>query len=191
MKALAVHFSGRGSNLDAIATATESGVLAGVARVAVAVSNQPDAGGLAVARAHGVPTAVVESKGLAREAFDAALVRALAPHAPDLVVLAGFMRVLSKVFLGAYPGRVVNIHPADTAAHKGLHGYEWAFAQQLPETWVTVHLVDEGLDTGPVVRRARVDLRGVQTEADVVARGLAVEHALYPQAIAALLAQTR
>ena len=191
MMALAVLFSGRGSNLSAIATATETGVLKGIARVAVAVSNQPDAGGLAVARAHGIPTAVVESKGLAREAFDAALVRTLQPHAPDLVVLAGFMRVLSKVFLGAYPGRVVNIHPADTAAHQGLHGYEWAFAQQLAETWVTVHLVDEGLDTGPVVQQGRVDLRGVQSEADVISRGLAVEHVLYPQAIAALLTRSR
>jgi phosphoribosylglycinamide formyltransferase-1 len=191
MKALAVLFSGRGSNLDAIATATETGVLKGLARVTLAVTNKPDAGGIAVARAHGIPVATVASQGLAREAFDAELVRVLAPHAPDLVVLAGFMRVLSPVFIGAFPGRVVNIHPADTAAHRGLHGYEWAFAQQLPETWVTVHLVDEGLDTGPVVTKGRVDLRGAATEAEVVARGLAVEHVLYPQAIAALLTQSQ
>jgi len=104
-----------------------------------------------------------------------------------LVVLAGYMRILSPAFIQPFAGRIINIHPADTHLHQGLHAYEWAFENKLPETKITVHLVDEGLDTGPVLAQKTVDLRGVDTLAEVERRGLAVEHEVYAQTLAELI----
>ncbi|MBM4345085.1 MAG: phosphoribosylamine--glycine ligase [Deltaproteobacteria bacterium] len=184
----AVLFSGRGSNLGALAAATQpNGPLRGLATLALALSNRPDAAGIAVAQSHGIPIAVLPSKGLDREAHDAQVVDALRAADIELVLLAGYMRVLSPVFVRAFAGRIFNIHPADTRAHQGLHGYDWAWQQRLAQTWVTVHLVDEGLDTGPIVAQAPVDLAGCTSLSDVEARGLAVEHTLYAQAVAGWL----
>ena len=187
-KRLALLFSGRGSNLEALARSASCGVLAPLAEVAVAFSNRPDAPGLAAARGLGLPTLCLPSKGRERETFDLELADLLASYRPDWLALAGYLRVLSPAFVRRFSGHIVNVHPADTRAHQGLHGYRWAFEQGLAQTLVTVHLVDEGLDTGRILAQRPVDLRGVGTLEEVERRGLAVEHALYPEALAALLA---
>ena len=188
---LAILISGRGSNMLALLEATKTGVLQGLAEVAVVFSNQPDALGLEAAAAHGCPVAALPSQGRHREAFDAEAAQLLQQYQPDLVVLAGYMRILSPAFIQPFAGRILNIHPADTHQHQGLHAYEWAFDNQLPETKITVHLVDEGLDTGPVLMQQTVDLRGADTLAEVERRGLAVEHELYARALADLIQNKR
>ena len=184
---LAILLSGRGSNMLAVARATQTGILRDLAEVAVVFSNRPDAPGLAAAGALGCPTAALPSEGRPRAAFDTEAAALLQQYRPDFVVLAGYMRILSPAFIQPFAGRIVNIHPADTNQHQGLHAYEWAFDNRLPETKITVHLVDEGLDTGPVLAQQTVDLRGADTLAEVERRGLAVEHELYAQALADLI----
>ena len=186
---LAILLSGRGSNMVALVEAVRHGVLRGVAEVAVVFSNHPDAPGLAVAAALGCPTASLAAQGKPRAAFDAEVAALLQTYQPDCLLLAGYMRILSPGFVRAFAGRIVNIHPADTHQHQGLHAYEWAFENHLPETKITVHLVDEGLDTGPILAQATVDLRGADTLAEVERRGLAVEHRFYAETIAEMLCQ--
>jgi len=184
---LAILLSGRGSNMLALAEAVRAGALRGLAEVAVVFSNDPAAPGLAAAADLGLPTASLPSKGRKREAFDLEVVELLGAYRPDYVVLAGYMRVLSPAFVRAFAGRIVNIHPADTHQHQGLHAYEWAFDNHLAETKITVHLVDEGLDTGPVLAQHVVNLVGAATLEEVQRRGLAVEHELYAETLAVLI----
>ena len=185
---LAILLSGRGSNMLALAEAVRAGALRGLAEVAVVFSNDPAAPGLEAAAGLGLPTASLYSKGRKREAFDLEVVEMLRAYRPDYVVLAGYMRVLSlHVHVQAFAGRIVNIHPADTHQHQGLHAYEWAFDNRLPETKITVHLVDEGLDTGPILAQRVVNLIGADTLAEVQRRGLAVEHKLYAETLAKLI----
>ena len=184
---LAILLSGRGSNMLALVEATKTGALRGLAEVVVVFSNQPEAFGLEAAAALGCPVASLPSQGRKREAFDADAAQLLQQYQPDLVVLAGYMRILSPAFIQPFAGRIVNIHPADTQQHQGLHAYEWALENHLPETKITVHLVDEGLDTGPVLAQQAVDLRGADTLAEVERRGLAVEHELYARALSELI----
>ena len=171
----------------ALVDAVQHGILCGMAEVAVVFSNKPDAPGLETAAALGCPTASLSSQGRQRAEFDAEVVEVLRQYQPDYVVLAGYMRILSPMFIRAFAGRILNIHPADTHQHQGLHAYEWAFENQLPETKITVHLVDEGLDTGPILAQHPVDLRGAETLAEVERRGLVVEHRLYAETLAGLL----
>lgn len=184
---LAILLSGRGSNMLALAGAVRAGVLQGLAEVAVVFSNDPAAPGLDSAAALGLPTASLPSKGRKREEFDLQVVAILQEYQPDYVVLAGYMRVLSPAFVRAFAGRIVNIHPADTQQHQGLHAYDWAFDNHLAETKITVHLVDEGLDTGPILAQQVVNLVGADTLAEVQRRGLAVEHVLYAEALRDLI----
>ena len=184
---LAILLSGRGSNMLALAEAVRAGVLHGVAEIAVVFSNDPAAPGLESAAALGLPTASLSSKGRKRESFDLEVVAVLQKYQPDYVVLAGYMRVLSPAFVRAFAGRIINIHPADTHQHQGLHAYEWAFDNRLAETKITVHLVDEGLDTGPILAQRVVNLVGADTLVEVQRRGLAVEHTLYADTLAALI----
>ncbi|MCB2376469.1 phosphoribosylglycinamide formyltransferase [Hymenobacter sp. BT635] len=184
---LAILLSGRGSNMVALVKAVHSGVLQNLAEVAVVFSNKPDAPGLETAAALGCATASLSSQGRKRAEFDAEVVEVLNQYRPDYIVLAGYMRILSPTFIRAFAGRILNIHPADTHQHQGLHAYEWAFENQLPETKITVHLVDEGLDTGPVLAQHPVDLQGADSLAEVERRGLAVEHSLYADTLARLI----
>ncbi|MGI4887078.1 MAG: phosphoribosylglycinamide formyltransferase [Janthinobacterium lividum] len=188
---LAILLSGRGSNMLALVHATQAGALRELAEVAVVFSNQPAAPGLAAAAALGCPTAALPSQGRKRAEFDAEAATLLQQYRPDWVVLAGYMRILSPAFIQPFAGRILNIHPADTHQHQGLHAYEWAFENRLPETKITVHLVDEGLDTGPVLAQQTVDLRGAATLAEVERRGLAVEHELYARVLAELIEARR
>ena len=185
---VAILLSGRGSNMVALVEQVQDGILRDRCEVAAVLSNKPDAAGLAKASALGVPTIGLESRGKRRSAFDRELLDALEPLAPDWIVLAGYMRILTPQVIRRYPGHIVNIHPADTRRHQGLHGYEWAWEQRLDSTTVTVHVVDEGLDTGPILAQREVDLRGATSLADVERRGLAVEHVFYAQILHGLLA---
>ena len=184
---LAILLSGRGSNMLALLEATKTGVLQGLAEVVVVFSNKPDAFGLEAAAALGCPVASLLSQGRKRETFDADAAQLLQQYQPDWVVLAGYMRILSPAFIQPFAGRIINIHPADTHQHQGLHAYEWAFDNKLSETKITVHLVDEGLDTGPILAQQTVDLRGADTLAEVERRGLAVEHEVYAETLKHLI----
>jgi phosphoribosylglycinamide formyltransferase-1 len=180
---VAILISGRGSNMVALAEQARSGVLADCAEVVVVASNKPEAAGLAKAQALGLETAALSAAGKRRSIFDAELLQLLERFAPDWIVLAGYMRILTPRVVRRYPGRIVNIHPADTREHQGLHGYDWAWENRLPSTRITVHVVDEGLDTGPILAQREVDLRGAQSLEEVERRGLAVEHGFYAEVL--------
>jgi phosphoribosylglycinamide formyltransferase 1 len=174
--AVVVLISGRGSNLEAL-------LGAGIP-VAAVISNRADAKGLELARARGVPTEVVEHKAYAtREAFDAALAQAIDRHAPQLVALAGFLRVLTPGFVDRYAGRLMNIHPSLLPAFTGLHTHERALAAGVKVHGCTVHFVTAELDHGPIVLQAAVRVHPDDTPERLAARVLAQEHVAYPRAV--------
>lgn len=185
---VAILISGRGSNMVALAQQAIDGPLADLAEIVLVASNNPDAAGLDRARALGLSTAAASPRGKRRSVFDRELLDLLEPFAPDWIVLAGYMRVLTPRVIRRYPGRIVNIHPADTRLHQGLHGYEWAWENRMDSTLITVHVVDEGLDTGPILAQREVDLRGVESLEQVEQRGLAVEHGFYAAVLEDLFA---
>jgi phosphoribosylglycinamide formyltransferase-1 len=152
------------------------------ARPVLVLSNDPDAGGLAKARDLGVPTAAVDHRayGPDRPAFESALQDALAPHAPDLLCLAGFMRILTPGFVGTWAGRMLNIHPSLLPLYPGLHTHARALANGDREHGCTVHEVTEQLDHGPILGRARVPVLPGDSPDTLGARVLAQEHLLYP-----------
>lgn len=188
MKKIAIFISGRGSNMEAIAREAQTGILQGVAEVVLVFSNNADAVGLQIAHQLGIPTLCIPSDGKKRLAFDNDVITALRNYVIDYIVLAGYMRVLSPAFIQAFPNRIVNIHPADTRQHQGLHAYEWAWQNRLERTFITVHYVNEGVDTGDILAQYPVDLAGCQTLEEVEKRGLAVEHRAYSETLAKLLA---
>ncbi len=182
MKNIVVLISGRGSNMEAIvqACATEGWN----ARIAAVVSNQPEASGLAFARARGIATAVVDHREHAsREAFDAALREAIDAFAPSLLVLAGFMRILTPGFVSHYAGRMVNVHPSLLPAFTGLHTHRRAIEAGCKAAGATVHFVTAELDHGPIIAQAVVPVLPGDTEETLAARVLAREHVLYPRAV--------
>ena len=186
---LGVLVSGRGSNLQAILDAIAAGRCP--ARVAVVASDRKDCAALDRARRAGVPAVHLDPAAWPdRAAFDRALARALDEHGVELVCLAGYMRVLSPEFVRRYPGRILNVHPALLPAFPGLHAVRQALEHGVKVAGATIHLVDEGVDTGPIVLQAAVPVREDDTEADLTARIQAEEHRLYPEAIR-LLAEGR
>ena len=185
MKKVGVLVSGRGSNLQALVDAARRGELGG--EVAVVVSNVEDAPGLDRARQAGIPAVFRDHRGMKREAFDAEVVEVLRAHGVDLVCLAGFMRLLSPVFVRAFPGRILNIHPALLPAFPGLDAQHRALEHGVKVSGATVHLVDEGLDSGPIVAQEAVPVRSTDTPETLAARILEAEHRLYPRAVRLLL----
>ncbi len=174
--------SGRGSNLQAIIDAIEAGKLD--CRLAVVVSDRADAQALERALKHGAPGIFVDPKSYAnREVFDQAVLGVLAEHRVELVCLAGYMRVLSPTFVRALPGQIMNIHPALLPAFPGLHAQRQALQYGVKVSGATVHFVDEGVDTGPIICQVAVPVREDDTEETLAARILAEEHQLYPRAI--------
>ena len=171
-----VLISGRGSNLQAI---LDAGI-----PVSAVISNRADAAGLALAARRGVPTAVVEHRRFAtREAFDAALAAEIDRHSPRLVVLAGFMRILTPGFVAKYAGRIVNIHPSLLPAFPGLDTHARAIAAGARRHGCTVHFVTADLDHGPLIAQASVPVNPGDTPDALAARVLAEEHRLYPRVI--------
>ncbi|QGZ39354.1 phosphoribosylglycinamide formyltransferase-1 [Pseudoduganella flava] len=182
MKNIVILISGRGSNMEAVVRAAAAEQWP--ARIAAVISNRADAKGLEFAAARGIPTAVVPNKEYAtREAFDAALQAVIDGYAPDLVVLAGFMRILTPAFVEHYAGRMLNIHPSLLPHFPGLHTHEAALAAGHAEHGATVHFVTAELDHGPVVDQAAVPVLPGDTPQTLAARVLEQEHVLYPRAV--------
>ena len=178
MKSVVILISGRGSNMRSI---VEAGLAANVRAV---ISNRPDAGGLAYAREHGIATAVVDhTQHPDRAAFDHALAQEIDRHAPDLVVLAGFMRILTPGFVEHYAGRMINIHPSLLPAFTGLHTHRRAIEAGCRIAGVTVHFVTGELDGGPIIAQTAVPVLAGDDEATLAARVLAQEHLLYPRVV--------
>lgn len=185
---LAILLSGRGSNFLAIHDAIRAGRLE--AEICCVLSNVGSAPGLAHAKERDLNGVVLEAAGMGREDYDRRLVGTLSPHRPDLVCLAGYMRILTPVFLQAYPGRVLNIHPSLLPAFPGLHAQRQALEHGVKVSGCTVHFVDEGVDTGPILLQRAVAVLESDTEESLSARILEQEHDLYWRAIAAVLKGT-
>ena len=178
MKKIVILISGRGSNMEAMLSARLPVVIAAV------ISNRPDAQGLVTAKNAGIPTAVVNHKDHAtRELFDAALAEVIDGFSPDLVVLAGFMRILTPGFVAHYEGRLLNIHPSLLPAYPGLHTHQRALDDGIRIHGCTVHFVTADLDHGPVVVQAAVPVLPGDSESSLAARVLAEEHRIYPQTV--------
>jgi phosphoribosylglycinamide formyltransferase 1 len=181
MRRLGILLSGRGSNFEAIADNVASGSLD--ARIAVVISNRPEARGLESARARGLDALSMPSKGLDREIYDRQLVEALRAHDVDLVILAGYMRLLSGYFIREFPMRILNIHPSLLPSFPGLDAQYQALKHGVKISGCTVHFVDEGLDAGPIILQAAVPVLDQDTADTLSARILKEEHRIYTDAI--------
>ena len=182
MKNIVILISGRGSNMEAVVRAAQAE--SWPARIAAVISNKPDAGGLAFAQSRGIPTAVVSNKEFATRAeFDAKLQEVIDTFQPDLVVLAGFMRILTAPFVEHYAGRMLNIHPSLLPLFPGLHTHQQALDAGMSEHGATVHFVTAELDHGPSVLQARIPVLPGDTPDLLAARLLAEEHKIYPRAV--------
>lgn len=181
---LTIFISGRGSNMDALLKATEDPGYP--AEPVLVLSNRPDAAGLQVAAAAGVPTACIDHRpfGQDREAFERAIQATLEGHDVAFIALAGFMRVLTPWFVSRWAGRMVNIHPSLLPKHKGLNTHARAIAAGDREAGCTVHWVSDGVDEGAIIAQARVPIRPSDTPETLAARILPEEHRLYPLALA-------
>jgi phosphoribosylglycinamide formyltransferase-1 len=191
---IVILISGGGSNMAAIVKAAEQGGWQDKygARIAAVISNKADAKGLLFARERGIPTAVVNHKAYpSREDFDAELARVIDGHAPTLVVLAGFMRILTAGFVERYLGRMVNIHPSLLPAFPGLHTHQRAIELGCKFAGVTVHRVTAELDHGEFLDQAVVPVLPGDTADTLAARVLTQEHIIYPRAVEKLLAAAR
>ena len=191
MRNIVILISGSGSNMAAIVRAAEQGRWAHQlnARVDAVLSNRADAQGLTLAKDHGIPTAVLDHKAFAsREDFDAALMAEIDRHAPALVVLAGFMRILTPGFVAHYAGRLLNIHPSLLPAFPGLNTHQRAIEAGCRFAGATVHQVTAELDHGAILSQAVVPVLPDDTPDTLAARVLSQEHLIYPQAIAHFLA---
>ncbi|MDP1977032.1 phosphoribosylglycinamide formyltransferase [Undibacterium sp.] len=182
MKKIVILISGRGSNMQAIVEAAAKQQWP--AQIAAVISNRADAGGLEYAASRGIPTAIVVSKQfVTREAFDAALQAKIDEFTPDLVVLAGFMRILTAGFVEHYAGRMLNIHPSLLPSFVGLATHQQAIDAGVKVHGVTVHFVTAELDHGPIVAQAVVPVLDDDTEDTLSRRVLEQEHQIYPRAV--------
>jgi phosphoribosylglycinamide formyltransferase-1 len=186
-KRLGILLSGRGSNFLAIAGAVHAGILRGVAEIAVVISNNPDSYGLARARALQLPTALFISKGRNRAEHDADVAACLREYEVDLVILAGYMRLLSPEFVAAFPNRILNIHPSLLPAFSGLDAQTQAFDYGVKVAGCTVHFVDEHLDHGVIVLQKVVPVLDEDDAHTLSERILIEEHRAYPEAILRVL----
>ena len=184
-KQIGVLISGRGSNLQALIDAGRAGELGG--EIAVVISNNEDAPGLDRARRGGIAAVFRDYRGRRREEYDDQLRQILTHHGVDLVCLAGYMRLLSPPFIHAFAGRIVNVHPSLLPAFPGLDAQRQAWEHGAKVSGATVHLVDDGLDSGPIVAQEAVLVEESDTVAGLAARILAAEHRIYPRAVRALL----
>lgn len=181
---ITVLISGRGSNLAALINAERQGLLGGA--VSAVISNRPDAPGLTVASSHGIATSTVDSRAFdSRNAFDAALAAVVDASEPDLVVLAGFMRVLGPAFVRRYEGRMLNIHPSLLPAYPGLDTHRRALDDGARVHGCTVHFVTAEVDHGPIIAQARVDVRDGDDPESLAKRVLESEHRLLPAVVRA------
>jgi len=177
-----VLISGRGSNLQAIIDASEKGEIP--AKVAVVISNNPEAFGLERAKKHNLPAVVIDNRKFKdKNTYELEMVKTLQKYKVDLVCLAGYMRIVGPVLLEHYQGKMINIHPALLPSFPGLHGQKQALDYGVKVSGVTVHFVDEGCDTGPIILQTAVPVSENDTEETLSERILEQEHKIYPQAI--------
>ncbi|MFH1798375.1 MAG: phosphoribosylglycinamide formyltransferase [Candidatus Omnitrophota bacterium] len=187
---IAVFVSGNGSNLQALINARTAGLLAEV-KIVLVVSDQPKAFAVERAKKAGIKTFVLEAKGFkSREDYDKKIIEQLQKEKIESIVLAGFMRILGGIFIEAYKGRILNIHPALLPSFKGIHGIRDAFEYGVKTTGVTVHFVDKEMDAGPVILQESVEIKEDDTLESLEERVHKVEHRLYPKALS-LFAQGR
>ncbi len=185
-KRIGVLLSGRGSNFEALAESVAARRIPN-AEIAVVISNREGAPGIERARARGIETRVIPSKGLEREAYDRQVVAALREKQVDLVCLAGFMRLLSPYFVAAFPNRILNIHPSLLPAFPGLEAQRQALEYGVKWSGCTVHIVDENLDAGPIVTQAAVPVLDDDTLETLADRILKEEHRIYSEAVRLVL----
>jgi len=185
-KRIGVLLSGRGSNFEALAGSIASGRIPN-AEIAIVISNRDGAPGIERAKARGIATRVIPSKGLERETYDRQVVAVLNEHQVDLVCLAGYMRLLSPYFVAAFPNRILNIHPSLLPSFPGLESQRQALEYGVKFAGCTVHFVDENLDAGPIVLQAVVPVRDDDTDDTLSARILQEEHRIYSEAVRIVL----
>jgi phosphoribosylglycinamide formyltransferase-1 len=185
-KRIGVLLSGRGSNFEALADSVTAGRIPG-AEIAIVLSNREGAPGIEKAKQRGIPTKVIPSKGLEREAYDRQVVAVLNEHKADLICLAGYMRLLSPFFVASFPNRILNIHPSLLPSFPGLESQRQALEYGVKFAGCTVHFVDENLDAGPIVLQAAVPVLDNDTEATLSERILAEEHRIYSEAVKIVL----
>ncbi len=185
-KRIGVLLSGRGSNFEALADSVSAGRIPD-AEIALVLSNREGAPGIDRARARGLATRVIPSKGLEREAYDRLVVAALREAKVDLICLAGYMRLLSPFFVAAFPRRILNIHPSLLPSFPGLESQKQALDHGVKFAGCTVHFVDENLDAGPIVMQAVVPVEDGDTEETLSARILKEEHRIYSEAVKIIL----
>jgi phosphoribosylglycinamide formyltransferase 1 len=185
-KRIGVLLSGRGSNFEALAESVAAGRIPN-AEIAIVISNREGAPGIDRAKARGIDTRVIPSKGLEREAYDRQVVAALREKQVDLICLAGFMRLLSPYFIAAFPNRILNIHPALLPAFPGLESQHQALEYGVKFSGCTVHFVDEHLDAGPIVVQAVVPVLDSDTPESLSGRILKEEHRIYTEAVRIVL----
>ena len=179
---LGVLISGNGSNLQSIIDHIEKGSLKAV--IKIVISNNPDAYGITRAKKHGIPVVVLKNGDFKnKEEFDLELIGILESKGVDLVILAGFMRIITPTLLKAFPQKIMNIHPALLPSFPGIHGQKQALEYGVKISGCTVHFVDEGVDTGPIIMQKAVQVFDDDTEETLAARILTEEHRIYPQAI--------
>lgn len=179
---LGVLISGNGSNLQAIIDACESGKIP--AKVAVVISNNPDAFGLRRAKKHNIPAVAIDHRAYAdRNTYELEIVKVLQQHGVELVCLAGYMRIVGEVLLQHYRGKMINIHPSLLPSFPGLHAQRQALEHGVLITGCTVHYVDEGCDTGPIIIQSAVPVKEKDDEVVLSDRILQQEHQIYPEAI--------
>ncbi len=178
---LAILISGRGSNMATIARECQQARIA--ATVNVVISDRPGVAGITTAQDMGIETQVVPYKGVDRPTFERALGESIDTHSPDLVVLAGFMRVLTEPFVRKYSGRMINIHPSLLPKHTGLHTHQRALDAGDAEHGASVHYVTAELDGGPVILQSRVPVKPGDTESTLAARVIATEHVIFPRVV--------
>jgi phosphoribosylglycinamide formyltransferase-1 len=185
-KHIGVLLSGRGSNFVALADSVAAGRIPN-AEIAIVISNREGAPGIDKAKERGIPTKVIPSKGLEREAYDRQVVAVLNDHKADLICLAGYMRLLSPYFVASFPNRILNIHPSLLPSFPGLESQRQALEYGVKFAGCTVHFVDENLDAGPIVLQAVIPVRDEDTEATLSERILAEEHRIYSEAVKIVL----
>jgi phosphoribosylglycinamide formyltransferase-1 len=185
-KRIGVLLSGRGSNFEALAESVSAGRIPG-AEIAVVISNKPDAKGLERAKARNIPTRMIPSKGLEREAYDRQVAAVLQEYKVDLICLAGYMRLLSPYFVAAFPQRILNIHPSLLPSFPGLESQRQALEYGVKFAGCTVHFVDENLDAGPIVLQSVVPVQDADDEEKLSERILKEEHRIYTEAVKIVL----
>ncbi len=187
MKKIIIMISGRGSNMEAIAENIQNGILKDMCKIQSVFSNKSDAVGLQIAEELGIQNHCILSKGKKRKTYNDLLLEWLKKENPDFIILAGYMKILAPGIIREFSQRIINIHPADTSLHQGLHGYDWAFKNNLKSTKITVHYVDEGLDTGEVIGKNEVDISDCRTIEEIEQKGLKVEHKFYSECLLKIL----